>query len=75
MIGIEVDNGYLIFTADEDESNDAVVEAMSRAECGEGRSITSITFDTEEDADALMDQLAEALCGKWLSDDPEGLLS
>ena len=75
MIGIEVDNGYLMFTANEDESNDAAVEAISRTEYGEGRSITSITFDAEEDADALMDQLAEALCGKWLSDDPGELLS
>ena len=75
MIGIEVDNGYLIFAANENESNDAVVEAISRTEYGEGRSITSIAFDTEEDADALMDQLAEALCGKWLSDDPDEMLS
>ena len=75
MIGIEVDNGYLIVTANEDKSNDAVVEAISRTEYGEGRSITSITFDTEEDADAVMDQLGEALCGKWLNYDPDELLS
>ena len=75
MIRIEVDNGYLIVTANEDKSNDAVVEAISRTEYGEERSITSITFDTEKDADALMDQLAEALCGKWLSDDPGEFLS
>ena len=75
MIGIEVDNGYLIVAVNENESNDAAVEAISRVEYGEGRSITSITFDTEEDADALMDQLAEVLCENWLDDDPGELLS
>ena len=68
MSTIQIDNGYLIITANEGDADG--ISAVSNLD-----DAFDIAFDTEEAADALMDQLAEALCNKWLEGDSEALLS
>lgn len=70
MSTIQIDNGYLVITADEETPNLGGISAVR-----ESNDSCDISFDTEKAAEAAMDQLAEALCGKWLDADPGGLLS
>lgn len=63
MSKIQIDNGYLIITADEVAPNVGGICAVSDSNDG-----CDISFDTEKAAEDAMDQLAEALCGKWLDE-------
>lgn len=70
MSTIQIDNGYLIITPDEDNPFCSGIRAIRDSDDG-----CDIAFDTEEAADAVMNQLAETLCGKWLRDKSKELLS
>lgn len=70
MSKIQIDNGYLIITADEVAPNVSGICAVSDSNDG-----CDISFDTEKAAEDAMDQLAEALCGKWLDANSGELLS
>ena len=71
MSAIQIDNGYLIISANAADADCAV----STIDVSYGDAACEITFATEREAKEAMDQLADALCGKWLYTESEKPLS